>query len=385
MDLYSSLRVVQKRWRIAVPLLVLTLIGVAVAVSQSSSSKKASGEVVLLAAPTPPGPTNDNPNPPIANNPYALMELPDVVDVVSQSVSSEAAARDLQRQGLSGTYTIAGNQDFQRGPIMTIEVTSPTESSALASYRLVVDEAASTLDRLQDEVQANPAFRVKMQRLTAPTGRERKRPRQTPRGAHRPAHRTVRHVGGGLRGRVHREGTGPSPRCSRRGARCTSRGGGRPGSGDRAARKRSCSPSRLPTREPTPSPQPVFAMDGGIARQGEDRTEDGPRAGRDEGERTATGEDLAAEQAAARRRERAARRRASAARRRQAEAARTGSVEPAGSASATNADGGNGRTDGTSARKPRPRKPKVMESGVVATDNGQDGHPEERAAPREGS
>ena len=241
MDLYSSLRVVQKRWRIAVPLLVLTLIGVTVAVSQSSSSRQASGEVVLLAAPTPPGPTNDNPNPPIANNPYALMELPDVVDVVSQSVSSEATARELQRQGLSGTYTIAGNKDFERGPIMTIEVTSPTESSALASYRLVVDEAASTLDRLQDEVQANPAFPREDATPHRTCGRECERPRQAPRRPHRPAHRTVRHVGGRLRGRVHREGKGPSPRGSRRGAGCTSRGGGRPGSGDRASRKRSCS------------------------------------------------------------------------------------------------------------------------------------------------
>ena len=321
MDLYSSLRVVQKRWRIAVPLLVLTLIGVAVAVSQSSSSRQASGEVVLLAAPTPPGPTNDNPNPPIANNPYALMELPDVVDVVSQSVSSEATTRELQRQGLSGTYTIAGNKDFQRGPIMTIEVTSPTESSALASYRLVVDEAASTLDRLQDEVQANPAFPREDATPHRTCGRECERPRQAARRPHRPAHRTVRHVGGRLRGRVHREGKGPSPRAA----------GGEPdaragvvadlGAATEPPENGAAPPSRLPTREPTPSPQPVVAMDGGIARQREDRTEDGPRAGLDQGERTATGEDLAAEQAAARRRERAARRRASAARRRQAEAA----------------------------------------------------------------
>ncbi len=314
MDLYSSLRVVQKRWRIAVPLLVLTLIGVAVAVSQSSSSKQASGEVVLLAAPTPPGPTNDNPNPPIANNPYALMELPDVVDVVSQSVSSEATARDLQRQGLSGTYTIAGNKDFQRGPIMTIEVTSPTESSALASYRLVVDEAASTLDRLQDEVQANPAFRVKMQRLTAP--------------AVASASALVK-----LRAAlialliglfVTLAAVFAVESIQKGQARRRAAAGGEPDAGAGVVADLGAATEPPENGAAPPSPQPVVAMDGGIARQREVRTEDGPRAGLDEGERAATGEDLAAERAAARRRERAARRRASAARRRQAEAARGG-------------------------------------------------------------
>jgi hypothetical protein len=60
-------------------------------------------------------------------------------------------------------------------------------------------------------------------------------------------------------------------------------------------------------------------------------------------------------------------------------------VEPVTSASATNADGVDARENGTKAGKPRPRKPKVTEDPVVGTDNGQDGHHEEHAAPREGS
>jgi hypothetical protein len=168
MDLYSSLRVLRKWWYVAAVVLVLTAFGAVASVAQVSDSEQASGEVVLLAAPTPPAATNDNPNPPEANNPYALMALPDIVDVISRSVSSDSTGRSLELQGLSGSYTIAGNQEFQRGPIITIEVTSPNEEAALDSYALVADEVESTLDRLQDEVGANPAFRVKMQRLTAP-------------------------------------------------------------------------------------------------------------------------------------------------------------------------------------------------------------------------
>ncbi len=168
MDLYSSLRIVRRWWYLAVPLLLLTVGGALVAVGEVSASKQASGEVVVLAAPSPPAATNDNPNPPEANNPYALMALPDVVDVLSRTVSSDATGRVLEHRGLQGTYTVQGNQNFQRGPIITIETTAPDERSALRSYRLVASEVASTLDGLQDQVGANPAFRVKMQRLTPP-------------------------------------------------------------------------------------------------------------------------------------------------------------------------------------------------------------------------
>jgi hypothetical protein len=384
LDLYSSLRVLQKRWRVAVPLLVLTLIGVAVAVSQSSASKKASGEVVLLAAPTPPNPTNENPNPPIANNPYALMELPDIVDVISRSVSSDATSGVLARKGLSGTYTIGGNKDFQRGPIMTIEATSSTEESALRSYHLVVDEAQSTLDRLQDQAGANPAFRVKMQRLTAPTVSTAS---------------TLVELRAALialligllitltavfgaesisRGHARRRAADVGEGDAAVGVVADL------GSADERTDDGSGPPRRLPTREPAPSPPAAVAVDGGTAREGEVRVEE-PRAERDGGERAAPDEDLEAAEAAARRRERAARRRASAARRRQAEAARARSAQPARSASSTNANGGDEHKNATGARKPRPRKPKATEDRVVAGENGQDGHREERAAPREGS
>jgi hypothetical protein len=382
LDLYSSLRVLQKRWLVAVPLLVLTLIGVAVAVSQSSASKQASGEVVLLAAPSPPNPTNENPDPPIANNPYALMELPDVVDVISRSVASDATGRVLESKGLSGTYTIGGNKDFQRGPIMTIEATSSTEGGALRSYQLVVDEAQSTLDRLQDQAGANPAFRVKMQRLTAPTVSSASTLVEL-RAA------LIALLIGLL---ITLTAVFGVESISRGQAR---RGGAVGGEGDEAAGvvadlgsadertdHGAGAPPRLPNRGPAASP-PVLAVDGATARQGEDRVEE-PRAELDDGERAATDEDREAEEAA-RRRERAARRRASAARRRQAEAARARSAQPARSASATNADGGDEHTNGTSTRKPRPRKPKEPVDRAVAGDNGQDGHQEERAAPREGS
>jgi hypothetical protein len=168
MDLYSSLRVVRRWWYLAVPLLLLTALGVVAAVSLVSSSRHATGEVVLLAAPTPPAATNENPNPPEANNPYALMALPDIVDVLSRSVSSDATALALEARGLQGTYTVEGNLNFQRGPIITIETTSPTRRAALRSYSLVADELEARLDGLQDQLGANPAFRVKMQRLTTP-------------------------------------------------------------------------------------------------------------------------------------------------------------------------------------------------------------------------
>ena len=256
---------------------------------------------------------------------------------------------------MSGTYTIAGNKDFQRGPIMTIEVTSPTESSALASYRLVVDEAASTLDRLQDEVQANPAFRVKMQRLTAPAVASASALVKL-RAAlialliglfvTLAAVFAVESIEKGKARRAAAAGGEPDARA---GVVADLGAATEPPENGLLLRRgfRPVSPRRRRSRW---LPWTVASR-----VSVEDRTEDGPPAGLDQGERTATGEDLAAEQAAARRRERAARRRASAARRRQAEAAPRWECRAAGSASAKNAGRwrrAHGRNERTEAATP---------------------------------
>jgi hypothetical protein len=166
--LASSLRIVTKRPLLLGALLLVTIFGMITAVIVTSRSYEASGEVLLLPAPEVPPSTDPTVPAPSTNNPYLRLELSDVADALSARVSSAAQHDRLVAQGLQGSYELVANADFQRGPILTLKVTSTSQAAALDGYRLLSRATTSNLREMQVSAGANPAFLISSQDVANP-------------------------------------------------------------------------------------------------------------------------------------------------------------------------------------------------------------------------
>lgn len=167
MDFASTLRVLAKHKLLVAVLLVLTLGAAVWGLSVTAQTKEAAGSYVLLSAPEP-QPTATGEVPVVANNPFSAMDQSTVVDVLARSMKTKQMALELKDQGLVGTYRVVGNQDFLRGPLVDLSVTSPTADEALAGYDLLAAEVSQTLEQRQVEAGANPAYLMSMQRVNEP-------------------------------------------------------------------------------------------------------------------------------------------------------------------------------------------------------------------------
>jgi hypothetical protein len=167
MDFASTLRVLAKHKVLVAVLLLLTVGAAAWGLTVAAQTKEASGSYVLLSAPQP-QPVAEGEAPIVANNPFSAMDQSTVVDVLRRSMETDQVALELKDQGLAGTYRVAGNQDFVRGPLLDLAVTSPTTDEALAGYELLATEVSQTLRQRQIDAGANPAYLMSMQRVSDP-------------------------------------------------------------------------------------------------------------------------------------------------------------------------------------------------------------------------
>ncbi len=166
MDFASTLRVLAKHKVIAGTLLALTLIATIASFAVASKTQEASGSYLLLTAKTPPRLADGTQI--STNNPFADMELSTVVDVLVRAQMTDKVANELKAEGFVGSYTVVGNKDFVRGPVLDLTVTSPTAEEALSGYELLATSVQQTLQDRQLSEGANPDYLVTMQRLQDP-------------------------------------------------------------------------------------------------------------------------------------------------------------------------------------------------------------------------
>lgn len=126
-------------------------------------SYQATSAVVLLNPPAVPvASVSGPPVPDDIQNPYVSFDdLSVVVDVLSRVFDSKEMLDKLKAQGLEGTFEIAANRDFYRGPIIDVAAEAPTPEAAVKATNMVTAELEAQLKSLQASQKIDPNYFIK--------------------------------------------------------------------------------------------------------------------------------------------------------------------------------------------------------------------------------
>lgn len=171
MDFLALLRLLRRQVWVVVPAVLLSGGLLAATLVLVPPTYRASSSVVLLNPPTPPEadvksskPTGDY------QNPYARFgDLSIVVDILRRIMTSSPLMDKLRQEGLVGTYTVAANIDFSRGPIIDIASEASTAPDALGSTALVVKELGLQLGALQAQQGTRPDYFIRSEVVVSAT------------------------------------------------------------------------------------------------------------------------------------------------------------------------------------------------------------------------
>ena len=146
MDLLDLLKLVFRRWYVAVPIVIVTL-GAAVALGSAIQPEYKTAATVMLVPPTTSVSAPTNNATPAPGNPWLRIGEVQMAQAVQISASSSESRQKVVAAGGDNAYEITL---VTRSSIMTIEVSSDTAAKALATV-----EAATKL--INDEVIAQQA------------------------------------------------------------------------------------------------------------------------------------------------------------------------------------------------------------------------------------
>lgn len=143
MDFGEIFRVIRRRWRVAVPVLVLTVIAVAALYVGWPTKYQSTAEISLV------GSLDMASQPGNGNNPYVVVgALNPVASILASDLSSEQAAQQLQALGMTNGFT-AAVPPFAAGPFVSLTVTAHSSTSARDSMPIIINYAEQNLLQLQ--------------------------------------------------------------------------------------------------------------------------------------------------------------------------------------------------------------------------------------------
>jgi hypothetical protein len=144
MDFGEVFRVIRRRWKIAVSVLVLTVIAVAVVYAGWPTKYQSTAELSLI------GSSAMAAQPPNGNNPYVVVGgLEPLANILASDLSSGQAGQQLQALGMTNGFT-ATVPAFAAGPFISLTVTGRNSSSVLGSMPVVINFAKKRLQQLQE-------------------------------------------------------------------------------------------------------------------------------------------------------------------------------------------------------------------------------------------
>jgi capsular polysaccharide biosynthesis protein len=169
-NLSSLLKVLWKHKRVVIPMALLSLLACVAEVVVAGPTYRASAAVVLLNPPALPEVTPENPTVPQQyENPYARFgDLSVIVDILVHVLGSEPVGQQLKANGLDGTFEIAANRDFYRGPIIDISAEASSGGQALKNAQVVIDELERQLVELQKSQGTDPSYYIKPNIIVPP-------------------------------------------------------------------------------------------------------------------------------------------------------------------------------------------------------------------------
>ena len=165
MSIASLLRLLWRQRRVVIPAAVVALLACVGVLIVQPPVYRASAAVVLLNPPALPEVTPENPTiPPEYQNPYSRFgDLSVIVDILVKVLDSEPVQQQLKAQGLDGTFEIAANRDFYRGPIIDVAGEGPSGSAAITNTNLVIAELERQLTTLQTSQGTDPSYWIRVE------------------------------------------------------------------------------------------------------------------------------------------------------------------------------------------------------------------------------
>jgi O-antigen/teichoic acid export membrane protein len=192
-DLWTSLGLIVRRWKVTVPLLFLTLVASLVLGATVSPDYEASTTLLLVGPsgpnatagappvtappgdqgtelPAPPGaaaPTETTAAPPVTepdSNPLLTLNqsLISAARASLESINDDSVRKSLREAGLSTTYEVTV---AQKDPIMQIKVTAPEANTAVDTLGALQAALVDTLQKRQDDAGAPANTRIQVQTL----------------------------------------------------------------------------------------------------------------------------------------------------------------------------------------------------------------------------
>jgi hypothetical protein len=170
LNLSSLLKVLWSHKRVVIPVALLSLLACVAQVVIAGPTYRASAAVVLLNPPALPEVTPENPTIPAQyENPYARFgDLSVIVDILVHVLDNETVVQELKAKGLDGTFEIAANRDFYRGPIIDVSAEASSGSQALKNAQVVIDELERQLVELQQVQGTDPDYYIKPNVIVPP-------------------------------------------------------------------------------------------------------------------------------------------------------------------------------------------------------------------------
>ena len=158
MDVLKVIELLRRQRAAACIALVVAIALVGTAYASAPPRFRASASLVLLAPPSPPESVTVGADgaslEPVRDeylNPYARFDdLSIVVDIVARRMRSPAVADRLLERGAEDV-SIAGNVDFNNGPIIDIAAEATSRSGAVDGAAVAMDEVGRQLRQLQAE------------------------------------------------------------------------------------------------------------------------------------------------------------------------------------------------------------------------------------------
>jgi uncharacterized protein involved in exopolysaccharide biosynthesis len=144
MDFAEAFHVIRRRWRVAVPVLVLTVIAVVAAYVGRPMTYQSTAQLSLIAN----GVMADQPV--NGNNPYvAVGNLNPLAAILAGDLSSDQAAQQLKELGMTNGFT-AAVPAFAAGPFVSLTVTGHSSRAVRDSMPIVISFAQRRLRQLQE-------------------------------------------------------------------------------------------------------------------------------------------------------------------------------------------------------------------------------------------
>lgn len=172
MDFLTAVKVVVRRWYVALPVLIVAAIVTQNVVQGVPPSFRANGSVIVASPGLPRG--TDPSAPPVAVNPLTNLDYTAsvVASIVAGLMQDRAVKEELVAQGADPSYTL-GTPPNTNAPLLGIEATAESPDKAVETVRLVIQGIQDQLERRQGEAGAPPDTWIRAIVLTSPTEAER--------------------------------------------------------------------------------------------------------------------------------------------------------------------------------------------------------------------